>query len=101
MAGAPSARTHLFAELKRLCVFRVAGAYPAPAFHVPQTANRSFRRLKLPGSAFRLIVTRVIRGFVSAAPPAWACNLGPGGLQRTLPAGVAPAGGTQPLVLST
>ncbi len=95
MAGVPSAWTQSRAKLRR-CAFRVAAAYLAGAFVVLQPANHRFRRLALPEL---LRVVQGVLGFIMTVPPAWAHDLGPGGLQRTLPVGGVPAGRTEPRVL--
>ena len=85
MAGAPSAWTRFLAELKRRRVLRVAAVYLAASFVAIQVAPGLFQALLLPDWAFRLLVVLLILGFLIAVPLAWAYDVGPGGIQRTLP----------------
>ncbi len=90
MADPPGAWTQFFAELKRRRVVRVAAVYLAATFVVLQAAPALFQALLLPDWAFRLLVVLLILGFLVAVPLAWAYDVGPGGIRRTVPAEQVP-----------
>ncbi len=73
-----------FAELRRRRVFRVAGVYLVAAWLVIQVADAVFEPLGLPAWALRLVIILVALGFPLACVLAWAFDVTPQGIERTL-----------------
>jgi TolB-like protein/Flp pilus assembly protein TadD len=81
---------HLYGELKRRRVFRVAAVYGAVAFVVAQAADIAFPALQLPLWTVTLVVVLAVLGFPIVLVLAWAFEVTPDGVVRTA---VADAGG--------
>jgi TolB-like protein len=81
----------LLAELKRRRVFRVAVAYAVVAFVIWQAAEIAVPGLNLPGWVLTLVILLTVLGFPIALVLAWALELTPEGVRRTLPAGAGAA----------
>ena len=79
-----------FAELRRRRVFRVAGVYLVAAWLVIQVADAVFEPLGLPAWALRLVIILAALGFPLACVLAWAFDVTPQGIERTLPGGPPP-----------
>ena len=92
MAGRAQPRTsHEFlAELKRRRVIRVLVLYAVVGWLVIEVASVVLPALHLPGWAITLVIVLVALGFPIALALAWAADIGPGGLQRTVPLADAP-----------
>jgi tetratricopeptide (TPR) repeat protein len=75
-----------FSELKRRRVYRVAVVYAAVAFVIWQAAEIAFPALKLPEWALTLVVVLTLVGFPIAVVLAWAFDITPEGVRRTVPA---------------
>ena len=78
-----------FAELKRRRVFRVMAVYGATAFVVLQVADIAFPALGLPEWAMTLVLALTLAGFPIAVVVAWAFEMSPEGMKRTLDADAA------------
>jgi len=78
----------LFAELKRRKVFKVAGVYGVVAFVLLQVADLLGQGLRLPESFLPFVTAVVLLGFPLALILAWAFEVTPDGVQRTV--GAAP-----------
>ena len=78
-----------FAELKRRRVFRVMAVYGATAFVVLQVADIAFPALGLPEWAMTLVLALTLVGFPIAVVVAWAFEMSPEGMKRTLDADAA------------
>jgi adenylate cyclase len=74
---------HLFAELKRRNVYKVAIAYAVIAWLLMQIATQVFPFFEIPNWGVRLIVLFIVIGFPIALIIAWAFELTPEGLKRT------------------
>jgi adenylate cyclase len=74
---------HLFDELRRRKVFRVAVVYVATAFVILQAADIMLPRLGVPDWAMSLVVVFVVLGFPLALVLAWALELTPEGVRVT------------------
>lgn len=72
------------AELKRRKVYRVAAAYAAFAFVALQVAAIAFPALHLPLLAQTVVVVLVAVGFPIALVLAWAFEISPEGVRRTI-----------------
>ena len=75
-----------FAELKRRHVFRIAAVYGGVGFVVVQAADVFVPALHLPPWILSAIAILVVLGFPVALVIAWAFELGPEGLKRTVAA---------------
>lgn len=84
----------LFAELRRRHVVKVAGLYLIVAWLCIQVAGALKAPLLLPDWTDTLVTVLLALGFPIACIIAWAFELSPKGLQRTIPA--APGGGSVP-----
>jgi eukaryotic-like serine/threonine-protein kinase len=82
----------VLAELKRRHVYRVAVAYAVVAWVVVQAASIVVPELMLPAWITRALIVVAILGFPLALVLAWAFDITPAGVQRTLPSGEAEAG---------
>ena len=80
-----------FAELRRRRVFRVAGVYLVAAWLVIQVADAVFEPLGLPAWSLRLVIILAALGFPLACVLAWAFDVTPQGIERTLPGDPAAA----------
>lgn len=84
--GSPSSWRRFFAELKRRHVYRVAAVYAATGFVLIQVADLTFERLGLPSWSPTLVIVLVLAGFPIAVVLAWAFEVTPEGVRRSLPA---------------
>jgi len=75
-----------FAELKRRRVFRVMAVYGAVAFVILQVADIALPGLGLPEWTITLILALTLLGFPFAIVLAWAFDMTPDGMQRTVEA---------------
>ena len=73
-----------FAELKRRHVFRVAIAYIVVAWLILQVADVVLDKIGVPDWTFKVIMVFLVIGFPIAVLLAWAYDLTPQGLQRTV-----------------
>lgn len=76
---------HLFDELRRRQVFRVAAAYSVIAWLVVQAASIAFPAFGAPGWVMRVLIALVVFGLPIALILAWAFELTPAGVQRAEP----------------
>ena len=74
-----------FAELRRRRVIRVAGVYLVAAWLVIQVADAVFEPMGLPAWSLRLVIILAALGFPLACVLAWAFDVTPQGIARTLP----------------
>jgi TolB-like protein/Flp pilus assembly protein TadD len=82
---------NFFAELKRRNVYKVAIAYAVVAWLLMQIATQVFPFLEIPNWAIRLVIMLLALGFPIALIIAWAFELTPEGLKRTVAADREPA----------
>ena len=85
MSGTDSRLQRWVAELKRRKVFRVAIVYLVSAWLLIQVADAVFEPLGLPGWTLKLVIVLAALGFPLACALAWAFDLTPSGVERTLP----------------
>jgi adenylate cyclase len=78
------------AELRRRRVVRVVFAYLVVAWLLIQVAAETFDPLGLPGWALKLVIVITALGFPAALMLAWAFDVTPRGIERTVPADPAP-----------
>ena len=76
---------NLFAELKRRNVYKVAAAYAVAAWLLVQVASILFPTFDAPPWVMKVFVALVVLGFPLALIVAWAFELTPQGITRTLP----------------
>jgi adenylate cyclase len=76
--------TSVLGELKRRHVFRVAVAYAAGAWLLVQVASVVFPAFSAPNWALTFVIILVGLGFPLALALAWAYDITPGGVRRTL-----------------
>jgi adenylate cyclase len=88
-----------FAELRRRRVFRVAGVYLVAAWLAIQVADAVFEPMGLPAWSLRLVIILAAVGFPLACALAWAFDVTPLGIERTLP--VDPAAASLPAAAAT
>ena len=90
MADGPqeATRTGFLAELKRRRVIRVLVLYAVVGWIVIEVASVVLPALHLPPWALTLVTVLVALGFPIALALAWAVDVGPGGIHRTLPAAI-------------
>jgi TolB-like protein/Tfp pilus assembly protein PilF len=74
-----------FEELKRRKVFRVGIAYVVGAWILTQIADVTFEPLNLPAWSTSLVLWLLILGFPVALFLAWALEVTPDGIKRTVP----------------
>jgi TolB-like protein/Flp pilus assembly protein TadD len=74
-----------FEELKRRKVFRVAIGYVVGAWILTQIADATFEPLNLPAWSTSLVLWLLILGFPVALFLAWALEVTPDGIKRTVP----------------
>jgi TolB-like protein/Tfp pilus assembly protein PilF len=72
------------AELKRRKVFRTGVGYLIAAFALLQALSSVSGAIDLSASSFRLIIIGILAGFPLTLFLAWAYDLGPGGIERTV-----------------
>ena len=77
-------------ELRRRNVYRAAAAYTIVGWVIIQVVATVFPILALPAWALRAVVVSVLAGFPLVLAFAWAYELGPGGLRKTVDAPVDP-----------
>ncbi len=85
----PAPHQRWFAELKRRKVFRVIAVYGAVSFVVLEAADVIFPAIPLPAWTVSLVLYLLLLGFPIAVVLAWAFEMTPEGVQRTVSA--APA----------
>ena len=73
-----------FAELRRRKVVRVAIVYVVIAWLLIQIADATFEPIGLPDWANRLVIVLVVLGFPLACGLAWAFDVTPRGIERTV-----------------
>src|SRR5262245_66060916 len=81
-----SARPSFFSELKRRHVVRAAIAYAVVAWVVLQIASIVFPSFGAPGWVLKVTIAVLALGFPVAIVLAWAYELTPDGIRRTVPA---------------
>jgi TolB-like protein/Tfp pilus assembly protein PilF len=74
---------HLFAELKRRNVYKVAVAYGIVSWLIIQVTVSIFPVLEIPQWGAKLVIAMVVLGFPVALILAWAFELTPDGFKRT------------------
>ncbi|MBA3651599.1 MAG: adenylyl cyclase, partial [Chthoniobacterales bacterium] len=74
---------HLFTELKRRSVYKVAVTYAVVAWLLIQIATQVFPFLQIPDWTIRVVIMLLALGFPIALVIAWAFELTPEGLKRT------------------
>jgi len=79
----------LWAELKRRRVVRVVVLYAVAGWIVIEVASTILPNLNLPDWTVKLVTILVVLGFVIAIMLAWAFDIGPGGVHRTVSVGAA------------
>jgi TolB-like protein/Flp pilus assembly protein TadD len=79
-----------FSELRRRKVYRAAAEYAIAGWIVIQVVATVFPVLGLPAWSLRAIVITVLAGFPLALVLAWAFELGPGGVRKTVDRPVDP-----------
>ncbi len=82
---------HLFAELKRRNVYKVAIAYAVVGWLLIQVATQVFPFFDIPNWIVRLVVLLILLGFPISLVIAWAFELTPDGIRRTETVGDVPA----------
>ncbi len=80
----------LLTELKRRRVYRVAVVYAAVAFVIWQAADFVLPAARLPDWTPTLVLVLTILGFPVAVVLAWAFDITPAGIERTVPGEVTP-----------
>jgi len=78
---------HWFEELRRRKVFRVAAGYVVIAWLLIQVADVTFEPMGLPGWALKLVIILLLLGFPLACVLAWAYDVTPRGVERTVKEG--------------
>lgn len=81
-----------FYELRRRKVYRVAAAYAIIGWVIIQVVATVFPVLALPAWSLRAVVITVLAGFPLALALAWAFELGPGGVRKTVDSPADPMG---------
>lgn len=81
----PEHPVSLFTELRRRKVFRAAGAYLVVAWIILQAAAILLPTFDVPAWGMRLIVLMCAFGFPLVVLLAWAFELSPDGMRRTIP----------------
>lgn len=71
-------------ELKRRGVYQIGAAYAAGAFVLWQAADIVVAALELPGWVLTAVVVGAVAGFPAVLALAWAFDITPGGLRRTV-----------------
>src|SRR5690349_24336721 len=75
---------NLFAEMRRRNVYKVAATYAFMAWMLIQAATQVFPFLELPNWCVRLGILLLLLGFPVALILAWAYELTPEGIKRTI-----------------
>ena len=75
----------LMQELKRRRVFRVAGLYLLVSWVMAEVADVVFPALMLPDWTITFVILLLMMGFPVAMLLAWIFDIGPEGIQRTVP----------------
>jgi TolB-like protein/Flp pilus assembly protein TadD len=100
MADEGSRAPGWFAELRRRKVFRVAAVYLVVAWLLVQVAGTTFEPMGLPHWTVKLVITLAVLGFPLACALAWAFDVTPRGIERTVapdtPRADAPAAAIEP-----
>ena len=78
-------------ELRRRRVFRVVVLYAIAGWIVIEVSATVLPGLNLPDWTTTMVILLVALGFIIAVGLAWAFDIGPQGIERTLPSGEAPA----------
>jgi Tol biopolymer transport system component len=86
MTRKPKGYQTFFAELKRRKVVRVALVYAAVAFAVLQAADLVIEAVQVPEWTLAFVLVMAVLGFPIALVLAWAFEITPEGVQRTIPA---------------
>jgi len=86
---------HVFAELKRRNVYKVAVAYIVGGWALSQGVAQVFPVFDVPNWAIRLVVLLIIIGLPVALVLAWAFEITPQGIKRTETADAMPQTGRQ------
>ena len=73
-----------FCELRRRKVYRGAAGYAVVAWLIIQVVATVFPVLGLPTWSLRFIVLMVLAGFPMALMLAWAFDMGPAGVKKTI-----------------
>lgn len=73
-----------FAELRRRNIYRVAAAYAVVSWLIIQIAASTFPVLEIPAWCVRLVIVLLVLGFPVALILAWAYELTPEGIKRTV-----------------
>lgn len=71
-------------ELRRRKVYRAAAAYAVAGWVIIQVVATVFPVLALPSWSLRIVVVTVLAGFPLALALAWAFEMGPSGVRKTL-----------------
>ena len=79
--------SRLWSELKRRRVTRVIVLYAVAGWIVIEVASTVLPNLNLPEWTVTLVTALVVLGFIISIMLAWAFDIGPGGVHRTLSAG--------------
>lgn len=80
------------AEVRRRRVFRVAAAYLVVSWLLIQVGGTTFEPLGLPPWSIKLLIVLLALGFVPACVLSWIFDIGPRGVERTMPATLATTG---------
>ncbi|MBA3563197.1 MAG: tetratricopeptide repeat protein [Gammaproteobacteria bacterium] len=91
-SGNTSTFQRFMAELRRRRVIRVAVVYVIAGWLLIQVASTVLPGLNLPEWSVTLVIVLVVLGFPITFLMAWMFDLGPAGVQRTVPAQVADVG---------
>jgi adenylate cyclase len=86
---------HLLRELRRRRVVHVIAVYAAVAWLVIEVSATAFPYLSLPEWSVTLVIVLLLAGFPFAIILAWAYDLTPEGVKRTLPAEVEGSSGAR------
>jgi TolB-like protein/Flp pilus assembly protein TadD len=81
-----------FYELRRRKVYRAAAAYAIAGWVIIQVVATVFPVLALPAWSLRAVVITVLAGFPLVLALAWAFELGPGGVRKTVDSPADPTG---------
>ena len=81
-----------FYELRRRKVYRVAAAYAIIGWVIIQVVATVFPVFALPAWSLRAVVITLLAGFPLALALAWAFELGPGGVRKTVDSPADPMG---------
>jgi adenylate cyclase len=93
---APSPLRQLFSELKRRRVYRVALVYLVLTWGLLQLGDIVVEPLRLPEWTLPLLIVLLVAGFPVAVVMAWAFDITPQGVKRTVPLGSGETGADDP-----